>query len=133
MANGRGRDKRREALWRRADHRQRGSGLTVRAFCRGSGLSEPTFYFWRRELERRDSAQRQTVPKPRKRRTQLSKPSLPEAVPPFVPVRVTEETACKAGGRIEIVLSAGRRVQVTGPVDRAALADVLAVLEGQPC
>jgi transposase len=133
MANGRGRDKRREAFWRRAIHKQRNSGLTVRAFCRGSDLSEPTFYYWRRELERRDSAQCQTAPKPRKRRTQLSTASLPEAVPAFVPVRVTEETASKASGRIEIVLSAGRRVQVIGPVDRAALADVLAVLEGQPC
>ena len=37
------------------------------------------------------------------------------------------------GGRIEILVSNGRRVQVTGPVDRQALADVLAVVEARPC
>jgi hypothetical protein len=43
-----------------------------------------------------------------------------------VPVRVAEDAP--AGGRIEIVLSGGRRVHVAAPVDRRALADVLAVL-----
>jgi hypothetical protein len=37
------------------------------------------------------------------------------------------------GGRIEILVGNGRRVQVTGPVDRRALADVLAVVEGRGC
>ena len=35
-------------------------------------------------------------------------------------------------GRIEIVLAGDRRVQVVGPVDRQALADVLAVPAGEP-
>jgi hypothetical protein len=37
-----------------------------------------------------------------------------------------------AAGGVEIVLSSGRRVCVRGPVDRAALAAVVAVLEGLP-
>ena len=61
------------------------------------------------------------------------------AVPAFVPVRLAashaerigEPAGRSAGGRIEIELADGRRVHVAGPVDRQALADVLAVLEGQ--
>ena len=37
------------------------------------------------------------------------------------------------GGSIEIELLGGRRLHVTAPVDRQALADVLSVLEGRPC
>jgi len=62
----------------------------------------------------------------------------------FVPVTVAEETGSGRGvvptppdeGRrshIEILLANGRRVQVTGPVDRQALAAVLGVAEGIPC
>jgi hypothetical protein len=47
---------------------------------------------------------------------------------------VTAGPSAAAGvvGRIEIVLGDGRRVRVAGPVDREALAAVLAVLEGRP-
>lgn len=41
--------------------------------------------------------------------------------------------AAQPAGRIEIELSGGHHVHVTAPVDRQALADVLAVLEGAPC
>jgi len=43
-----------EACWRGRLRDQAGSGLSVRAFCRRDGLSEPSFYAWRRELEKRD-------------------------------------------------------------------------------
>jgi transposase-like protein len=107
MGKGRARDERKEAFWRRVVGRQGESGETVRGFCRKKGLRESAFYFWRRELARREAAP-----------------------PAFLPVQVTEEAA--AGGRIEIVLSGGRQVHVAGPVDREALAAVLAVLEGRP-
>jgi hypothetical protein len=105
MAKGKVRDKSKEAFWRRTMHRQRQSGLTVRAFCREHALRETAFYFWRRELARREIA---------------------DVV--FMPVKVVEEAPALAGGRIEIVLSGDRRVHVAAPVDRQALADVLAVL-----
>jgi len=110
MAKGKVRDKSTEAFWRRTVRRQRQSGLTVRAFCREHALRETAFYFWRRELARRVAAQRPSVP--------------------FVAVHVAEDAP--AGGRVEIVLSGGRRVHVAPPVDRRTLADVLAVLEGSP-
>jgi hypothetical protein len=33
------------------------SGLSVRAFCQRRGLAEPSFYFWRKEVARRDAEQ----------------------------------------------------------------------------
>jgi hypothetical protein len=133
MANGRDRDKRREAYWRRAVREQRGSGLTVRDFCRKSKFPESAFYFWRRELERRDLQRHQAKQEQRQRPTRRARPRRPAAVPPaFVPVRVAEEVRTDAA-RIEIVLCGGRRIQVTAPVDRQALTEVLAVLEGRPC
>ena len=153
MANGKDRDKRREARWRRiiGDHRR--SGLGVREFCRRGKLTETAFYFWRSELQRRQAehvsggsagrsgAKPVAVANPEEQR----RPADPPALPAFVPVRLDQRLAAShaervaepagrsADWRIEIELSGGRRVHVAGPVDRQALADVLAVLEGRPC
>ena len=130
MGGGRDRDRRRESYWRRAVGEQRGSGLTVRDFCRRGKLRESAFHFWRRELERRDAEQEQRQG-PRKARTAKSRRT--QRTPAFVPVRLAEPAPPVAGGRIEIELSSGRRVRVIAPVDRQALMEVLAVLEGRPC
>jgi hypothetical protein len=89
--------------------RQAGSGQSVRAWCFRQGLRESSFYWWRRQLARRDEA--------------LQTASL-------VPVRVTAESGGAAGpaSRIEITLPDARRVVVIGAVNRQALTDVLAVL-----
>jgi len=52
--------------------------------------------------------------------------------PVFVPVCLAEEGRETDGSRIEIVLTDGRCVRVTGSVDRRTLADVLAVLTSAP-
>jgi hypothetical protein len=44
-------------FWRSMVEQQRQGGLTVREFCRERGISEPSFYAWRKELQRRDDAQ----------------------------------------------------------------------------
>jgi len=106
------RDLKKERFWRRMVQGQARSGLSVRAWCLKHRLNEAGFYGWRKELARRDTEQ---------------------PGPAFVPVRVAEDGAVSAGGRIEIVLAGGRRVRVSGPVDRRMLADVLAVLEGPAC
>jgi transposase-like protein len=128
MAGGRLRDEGREAQWRRVVRGQRRSGLTIREFCSKSNLPESAFYFWRRQLERRGAVQEQL----RRRRRPAAAPG-PARPPAFVAVRVAEQTPSQSDGRIEIVLPSGRRVHVRAPVDRQALADVLAVLEGQAC
>jgi len=117
------RDKGKEAFWRDALRQQASSGLTIRAYCRKHRLGESLFYFWRRELARRDSVRKQRS---------------------FVPVRVREEDGgsgrghdgVSSGARIgslEIVCAGGYRVLRHGPVDRQTLREVLAVLEGVSC
>jgi transposase-like protein len=88
------------------------SGLTYRAWCRREGVNAGTFGWWRRELARRDAA----------------RPSRP-----FVPVHVAEDRIMPGDSQIEIELTDGRRVRVTGRVDRQMLVDVLDVLEQRPC
>ena len=123
MAKGATRDRQRETRWRRLVRKQERSGLTVGQFCSENDLPESAFYYWRRELLRRDADRGE------QEQEQGERPSARAA---FVPVTVTEETRPDAA-RIEIELSGGRRVHMTAPVDRQALADVLAVLEAQPC
>lgn len=127
MAKQKARDRGKEAFWQKTLRQQAGSGLTIRAYCRKHHLGESLFYFWRRELARRDSARKQK---------------------PFVSVRVQEEAegSCatstwhnggsevkNVGGRLEIVCAGEYRVLLHGPVDRETLREVLAVLEGLSC
>jgi len=53
MANHR-RSVEKEAYWRGHVERQSGSGVSIRKYCRENGVSEPSFYLWRRELRKRD-------------------------------------------------------------------------------
>ena len=134
MPKGATRDKRRETRWRHLVRDHKRSGLTVRQFCHENDLPESAFYYWRRELLRRDGARDEAKQEQRKRPSPPARPVRPAA---FVPVTVAQDTRPDAA-RIEIELSCGRRVHVTAPVNRQALADVLAVLEdrhpgAQPC
>ena len=45
-------DPQRQRYWEEVVRRWREGGQSVRAFCRGEGLRESAFYFWRRELAR---------------------------------------------------------------------------------
>jgi hypothetical protein len=148
MAKSKSRDRQREARWRRIIREHGRSGLGVREFCRRGKLRETAFYFWRRELLRRDGQRQEAehvsgvaLEKPQEQRRQPARRARRQVggVPAFVPVRVEEQhadmgsAASHSRGRIEIELSGGRLVHVAAPVDRQALADVLAVLEGRPC
>ena len=87
--------------------------MSVRAYCLRHGVKESAFYWWRATLARRAATRPQAA---------------------FVPVRVVAEEAARVeDGRIEIVLPGGRQVRISGRVDRQALAEVLAVLEGRAC
>ena len=140
MAKSKSRDRQREARWRRVIRDHGRSGLGVREFCRRGKLRETAFYFWRRELQRRDG-ERHEAEQEQRRPPKRSVGERPAGRVAFVPVTVAQDVVPHTGGRIEIELSGGRRVHVTAPVDRQALANVLlavsdverAVLEGRPC
>jgi hypothetical protein len=55
MAKGQRHDPKREALWRGALAKFGKCGLTVRTFCARERLSEPSFYAWRRIIQKRDA------------------------------------------------------------------------------
>jgi hypothetical protein len=111
MAHGRARDEAKERQWRRWIDQWRTSGLSVRAFCARRGLATPSFYAWRRTLERRAAE---------------------EAA--FVPVRVVADPPPASASALELVLADGRTVRVTPGFDAATLRQLLAVLqEGGPC
>jgi hypothetical protein len=111
MAQGKARDERKEQQWRRWIGAWRGSGLSVRAFCARHGLSEPSFYGWRRLLERR-AADR----------------------PAFLAVDVAADDRPAQASALELVLSGGRTVRVAPGFDAGTLRQLLAVLEeGRSC
>lgn len=109
------RSRSKEQFWRRMVRQCQRSGLSVRAFCEEHGLSEPSFYAWRRILKERDAA----------------------AVR-FVPVQVTPEApsatvADRSAGALELLLGAGRRLRVEPGFDGPTLQRLLALLEeGRP-
>jgi transposase len=108
--------KSRESYWRQVIARWKRSGLSVRAFCRTVDLNPVTFYWWRRELKRRDQA---------------------PPTPLFLPVRVLpeREQAEPSASGIEVVLANGRLVRVGAGFDSQTLARVVALLEegGRSC
>ena len=119
------RDWAKERSWRQHLTRWRSSGLGVRAYCRAEGLSEPSFYAWRRLLaERRFQRQRRQPAGTATRRR------LP-ATAGFVPVRLVEEPS--PGAAVEVVVRGGRVVRVAPGFRAETLRDVVAVLEGLSC
>lgn len=95
----------REAFWREQVRRQSASGLSVRQFCEEMGLSEPSFYAWRRTLDQRDQA---------------------APAPEFLPVMLTPHVA-SSGSLITIELRGGRVVHLP---ETMAIERVVALLRG---
>ena len=79
----------------------------MRAFCRAEGISEPSFYAWRRNLDRAAHTK-----------------------PAFLPVHVVTEQAKPPVTRdIEIVLSNGRCLRVGPGFDPHTLVTLVDLLE----
>jgi hypothetical protein len=111
MAPGRALGERKERQWRRWIDQWRTSGLSVRAFCARRGLATPSFYAWRRVLERR-AAEKAAL----------------------VPVQVVADAVPAQASALEVALADGRTVRVAPGFDAATLRQLLAVLpEGGPC
>jgi transposase-like protein len=113
------RDPDKEQRWRKRLDQWRRSGLTVREFCLDHGLRQHAFYWWRRQIARRDRER---------------SPSATAAAPLFVPLRVANDPSPPtAAAAPEVVMSRGRVVRVPPGFDAACLRQVLAVLEAAPC
>ena len=110
------RDPGKERHWRQLLARWQRSGLTVRDFCAQIGCSEPSFYSWRRELQRRDRV-------------------APAAAPPaFVPVRVVPDALpVPAAPALEVLLPGGVVLRLPAGSDLAWLGQLLRHLEQPSC
>ena len=117
MAKGR-RDAGREVFWREVIERQAASGLGVRAFCRQEKLNESAFYWWRREIARRDAPKRPA----RRPSTRPAKP------PAFLPV-VVENHGQQPQDAITIELAGRRVLRLPGAMPAKKLAELVRALE----
>jgi transposase len=113
----------REQYWRQVVAQWRRSGLTVRGFCLGRGLSETLFYWWRRELARRDGAKVERRDGSKVERRDASKVQ-------FFPVRLTHrEAESRTDAGIDIVLANGRCLRVRPGFDQNTLVEVVHLLD----
>jgi len=103
--------------WREILKRQAGSGLSVREFCATEGVSQPSFYAWRRKLrERKNNGSR-----PRGARRPKDTPDQERM---FVPLQLLD-----AAQTLEIIHPLGYRVQIGGEVNPVSLRQVIQVLD----
>lgn len=103
--------------WREILKRQAGSGLSVREFCATEGVSQPSFYAWRRKLRERKNAGSRP-PGARRRKDAADQGRM------FVPLELLG-----AAQSLEIIHPLGYRVQIGGEVNPAALRQVIEVLD----
>jgi transposase-like protein len=127
MARGQ-RDRTKERHWRRQVAAWRRSGQSVRAYCESAGVSEPSFYGWRRLLAERESLDGAGAPH---LATATRVRGRAAAVSPFVPVRLVEDATSTAA--VEVVLRGGRVVRVAAGFAAQTLRAVVAALEDLPC
>lgn len=101
--------------WQEALERQAESGVSIRQFCEAAGLSEQSFYFWRKKLR---TATKEI------RRPRVIKQQEPEKPSLFVPVKLLD-----SGPTLEIIHPLGYRIQVTGEVNPVVLRQVIQTLD----
>ena len=111
MSTGKPRDPNKEQFWRRMVRLWQQSGLSVRVFCDDHGLSQPSFYAWRRTLQQRD-----------------------QQAPAFLPVRVIPDNtpappAPSGVSGLELILAHGRVLRIGPAFDDSTLQRLLALLE----
>ena len=143
MARAKSVEKRR--YWRAVVRRQEGSGLSVSAFCRSEGVSEASFYAWKRRLKGSSaqvSGSRRATPKAaagttRKSRSKASGEPGPVAAG-FVPVRISDGPR---RAMFQVRWPGGFSVRIPAACDRADVEVVLTAVdrlarqwrEGEPC
>lgn len=136
-------------FWRRTIDQWRRSQLTVRAFCERHGLSEPSFYYWRKQIGTADEAgpgaSDRSRGQPASAGRSAGKPTSQKAAaddPTPAPSGAFAEVQVVAGDRpagsaeavVELILPGGERLRVEAGVTPEHLRRVLtAVREARGC
>ena len=116
------RDQELERRWRKTLARWEKSGLTIRAYCSQKGLSEGSFYAWRRELVRRRGE--------RATRRGRKRPRAGKAQSLFLPVAMRGPDTT---GMIEVRLPEGVELRTPRDVDPAELCRLLLAVKEAVC
>ena len=90
--------------WARRIAAQQGSGISVKQFCKEQGLTEGSFYAWRKRLQKKELVRFALVDR-----------------------RVAGQEPAREGA-LELVLTTGERLRIGAGVDAATLRTVLEVL-----
>ena len=98
-----------QQFWQMAIETWRASGLSVRQFCTKEGLSEPSFYSWRKKLVGDDSEQEN------QRKPESSS---------FIEVAIPQN----ASAAIELLLISGNTLRIPAGIDSMTLSTVLSVV-----
>jgi len=100
MSNAKKPDTDQQQFWQMVLETFKSSGLYIRQFCKQEGLSEPSFYAWRKRLTQVDESD------------------------PFIQVSLPTEQH----GGLELVLSSGHTLRISSPADTQTLTTVLSAL-----
>lgn len=116
-----------ERFWQQVVGGHVGSGLSVRQYCTDRGVSEPSFFAWRRALAQRNAAASKST-RSSQRRAMSQRP----APPRFAQLQIAPSEPAN-GACIEIALPGGIRIRVPRGVCQDTLSKVLGLLERRPC
>jgi transposase len=132
MANRKGpqRDAAKQRYWRTVVRRHTCSGQSVREFCRGEGLSEASFYAWRRELSRRDG---ETVEPAAPHSLRADRDGLKHG-PRFLPITVVPDSPTPlVCGVVEVAFPSGAVLRLPAATKPGMIAAVLSAWERRQC
>lgn len=96
----------RSEYWRKRIDEQERSGMSVQRFCEEQGLTEQSFYLWRKRLRKQQPMRFALVETGRTRQQHVTEPHL----------------------ELELVLASGERLRIGADVDPTALRRVLEAL-----
>ena len=114
------RDIEKERYWRKVIGEAARSGVSIRRFCQQRKLKESQFYWWQRELKKRQQAR--TLASQRRSKAAKEPKQATFAL-------VSEDGGDLGSSGIELVLRDGRRLRIARGVDEETLRTVVGVLE----
>jgi hypothetical protein len=121
-----------ERQWRVVLKEQRESGMSVRAFCQQRGLPEPRFYFWRKEVARRNAERNRLSERiEADQRASSRSPAFAQVMVKGTAFPLLESLSCHAP--LEIILPSGTCLRIRPGFEPEMLRQVLAVLEQPAC
>lgn len=116
-------DASKQQRWLDLMRRWQQSRLTVSAFCARYGLTQASFYFWRRVLRERGLLHEPPA------RPQPAAPALA----PAAFVKLTVDAAARAPTAVDLVLNDHRLLRVRPGFDPDTLRQLVRLLEELPC